>query len=727
MTFTLQLLILSALPASFLALLGYVWWRGGKRQQVVYRWGFTLLATAVWSSGILRAYSGDLFSPYFVFYWGKVSTYAFSLVALGVLLTTWRYLHAPDRPALLAASLSAILGLFAIGLDPLFWPDTLPFVLLPGQPLPHYYLWAAVWITSWVLPLIAAWLLTAQVNRALPASLYRNQVRYWLLTLSLFGLSGVLTSVRQPGQSLWQEIGVLVAILATLVGTISLTHWQLPDLQIAARQLAYRLAGGTAVFALTWLALTVILRAIAYLPPGTDSDLMVILAAGGLATTLVIVYRLADQAARRLFLPVAVGREIALTAYTQASGQFLGVEEIGQLFLRLAQATMGSDDAWLFLAEDGPGGVLVLRPLSSLSAPSLTAAEFAADSPFSHHLRQRSTPLIHYDLGAPERFGQLPDAERAVLDQWQRILYAPLRSGDNLVGMIALGRKQSGEPYDQRDYAELAALCAQVSPLLAQAQQLAGLRQIAEHSFRLNQTLAWQNRQLREMAHLYDQCIQLISPGLKRPFTPIQATLQQLQRSAAGGDSQTLTADLEREINGLRQPLDSLINLAGRVRLRQPFQLEQVQLADVAQSAMRALQTMAKTRQVELAYHEPDYSLPATLADAGQLREAIQNLLHNAIKFNKIGGEVHLYSGIEGGDLYLQIADTGVGIPEERIGTIWDGLSGLALNGNSAKRLGIGLALTQYIIVAHGGRVTASSHYGAGSVFTIYLPLVYPE
>lgn len=725
MTLTLQFLVLSALPASFLALLGYTWWRGGKRQQVVYRWGFTLLATAVWSSGILRFYGH--FSPYFIFYWGMVAIYAFSLAALGVLLTTRRYLHAPDRPAWLAIGVGVVLWLLSIVLDPLFWPAHLPFALLPGQPVRHFDLWAAVWITSWALPLIAAWLLTAQVDRALPASLYRNQVRYWLLTLVLFGLGGSLTSIRQPGQRLWQEIGVLVVILAALVGTISLTHWQLPDLRIALRQLAYRLFGATAVFLLTWLSLWLILYGIVNLPPGTDANLMVILAAAVVAVLLLVIYRLANQLARRIFLPAASRRETALAAYDQTVGQFPEVERVGQLFLRLTQATVGSEDAWLFVAEDGPGGVLVLWLLSSLTPQSLPAAEFAADSPFSRHLRQQTRPLIHYDLGAPEHFGQLPETERATLEGWQRILYAPLRSGDNLVGMIALGRKQSGEPYDQRDYAELAALCAQASPLLAQAQQLAGLRQIAEHSFRLNQTLTWQNRQLRELATLYDQCVQLISPGLKRPFPPIQEKLQQLQRATAGSDSQTLAAEVEREINGLRQPLDSLINLTTRVRLRQPFQLEPVHLADVAHSAIRALQPMAKARQVEVTYHEPDYSLPVTLADAEQLREAVQNLLHNAIKFNKIGGEVHLYSGVEGGDLYLQVADTGVGIPKERIGSIWDGLGGLALNGNSAKRLGIGLALTHYIVAAHGGRVSASSRYGAGSVFTIYLPLLYPE
>jgi two-component system, OmpR family, sensor histidine kinase SenX3 len=717
-----QLLVLGALPASFLALLVYAWWRGEKRRRVVYRWSLALLATAVWSSGILRFYSD--FNPFLAFYWGKVATYAFSLAALGILLTTQRYLRIPKQPTLLNSGLSAALWLLALVLDPLFWPAELPFALLPGQPMRHFDLWVAVWIASWSLPLIAAWLLTAQANRALPASLYRNQVRYWLLTLSLFGISGILTTIRQTGQTFWQESGVLVAIFAALVGTISLTHWQLPDFQIVARQLTYRLSAALATFFLTWLALSLVLLGVRRLPPEVNADLIVLLASAGVVVLLLAVYRLAHKLARRLFLPVAAGREAALAAYNQAVGQFPELEPMGKQFLRLAQATVGSEEAWLFLAEDGPGGVLLLRPLATLTPHPLTPAEFAANSLFSRHLRQQKVPLIHYDLSAPEFLGQLPEEEWALLTAWGRILYAPLRHGDNLVGVIALGRKQSGEPYDSHDYAALATLCDQASPLLAQAQQLAALRQVAEHGFRQNQKLVWQNRQLWEMARLYDQCMQLISPGLKRPFTSIEEKLQQLHQDAA---NQPLTTGLEREIRGLRQPLDSLVNLATRIRQRPLFHLEQVHLTDVVQSAIAALHSLAEARQVEVTYHEPEYSLPFILADQQQLQEAVQSLLHNAIKFNKIGGEVQISSGLEEGDLFLRLADTGVGIPEERLSSIWDGLSGLALNGNGPVRLGIGLPLAQYIVAAHGGRIAASSRYGAGSVFTVYLPLAYLE
>ena len=79
-----------------------------------------------------------------------------------------------------------------------------------------------------------------------------------------------------------------------------------------------------------------------------------------------------------------------------------------------------------------------------------------------------------------------------------------------------------------------------------------------------------------------------------------------------------------------------------------------------------------------------------------------------------------------GSDLFLRVVDTGVGIPPDRLERVWAGLSKLKVNGNGRSG-GMGLALSRFIILAHGGRVEAQSKYGAGSVFTIHLPLYFGE
>jgi signal transduction histidine kinase len=113
------------------------------------------------------------------------------------------------------------------------------------------------------------------------------------------------------------------------------------------------------------------------------------------------------------------------------------------------------------------------------------------------------------------------------------------------------------------------------------------------------------------------------------------------------------------------------------------------------------------------------------------LTEAAQHLLHNAIKFNKIGGVVRIECGVTGGEVYMHVADTGVGIPADRLDSIWSGLAEFQNGRNGSRRPtkgpGLGLALTHFIISAHSGRVEAESKYGSGSRFAFYLPLVLDE
>jgi hypothetical protein len=143
-----QLLLVSILPLSFLGMLVYLWLRSSKRRQVLYRWSFVLLAAAVWASSVLRFYGDGRFSPVLIFNWSIVGAYAFSLAALGVLLTTKRYMFVAARPGNTALVISLILWSGALALDPLSsgawsgrllcWPDSLcaSSTCGPGSGLP---------------------------------------------------------------------------------------------------------------------------------------------------------------------------------------------------------------------------------------------------------------------------------------------------------------------------------------------------------------------------------------------------------------------------------------------------------------------------------------------------------------------------------------------------------------------------------------------------------------
>lgn len=110
--------------------------------------------------------------------------------------------------------------------------------------------------------------------------------------------------------------------------------------------------------------------------------------------------------------------------------------------------------------------------------------------------------------------------------------------------------------------------------------------------------------------------------------------------------------------------------------------------------------------------------------DKNMLKTIIRNLLTNAIKFTKRGGEVSLNIEIIGNEAIVSISDNGIGIGEENIKNIWDTLRSNRLDGTEGEKgTGLGLAICKEFVEKHGGRIWVESEIGKGSDFKFTLPL----
>jgi signal transduction histidine kinase len=108
--------------------------------------------------------------------------------------------------------------------------------------------------------------------------------------------------------------------------------------------------------------------------------------------------------------------------------------------------------------------------------------------------------------------------------------------------------------------------------------------------------------------------------------------------------------------------------------------------------------------------------------DADRLTLAVQNLISNAIRYTPTGGSVGINSDIKNQNLFIEISDTGPGIPIEEQGTIFEPFT----RGSTARRfsqgMGLGLTITKDLVEAHGGTVTLVSSPGKGSTFQLKIP-----
>jgi signal transduction histidine kinase len=112
-------------------------------------------------------------------------------------------------------------------------------------------------------------------------------------------------------------------------------------------------------------------------------------------------------------------------------------------------------------------------------------------------------------------------------------------------------------------------------------------------------------------------------------------------------------------------------------------------------------------------------------ADRGRLRQAIANLVDNAIKYTADGGRVEIEAFQKDQQAVLLVRDTGIGIAPQDLPRIWERLY-RGDKSRSQRGLGLGLSLVKAIVQAHRGRVEAATNPLGGSIFALYLPLSRP-
>jgi signal transduction histidine kinase len=112
-------------------------------------------------------------------------------------------------------------------------------------------------------------------------------------------------------------------------------------------------------------------------------------------------------------------------------------------------------------------------------------------------------------------------------------------------------------------------------------------------------------------------------------------------------------------------------------------------------------------------------------ADRDRLRQALANVVDNAVKYTPHGGRISIAASREGTAVRIEVSDTGPGIPPADLPRIWDRLY-RGDQSRAERGLGLGLSLVRAIVTAHGGTVEVRSTPGQGSTFIIMLPAPSP-
>ncbi len=217
------------------------------------------------------------------------------------------------------------------------------------------------------------------------------------------------------------------------------------------------------------------------------------------------------------------------------------------------------------------------------------------------------------------------------------------------------------------------------------------------------------------------------SHELKTPVTSIQTLAEALEVSVKDDPDRViaLTNQLSSEAERLARLVRDLLDLR-RLEERGPLERAPVDLAELARRVVAEQISRAEQRQVELSVDAPERAMVAGVV--GDLEVIVKNLVANAIQYNRSGGSVEVTIAPEDGMQRVRVTDTGIGIPQQDLGRIFERFYRVdTARSRATGGTGLGLSIVRHAVERHGGTIHVESLLGEGTTFTVRLPIGSPD
>ncbi|OGY21186.1 MAG: hypothetical protein A2126_02645 [Candidatus Woykebacteria bacterium GWB1_45_5] len=250
------------------------------------------------------------------------------------------------------------------------------------------------------------------------------------------------------------------------------------------------------------------------------------------------------------------------------------------------------------------------------------------------------------------------------------------------------------------------------------------VEELASSVNHMAQTLRSNIEALKELDKLKDEFIMIASHNLRTPIVTIQGYLEYFKNLKLEETSRNYLTRIDvslKELSGLTEELIGIVSMESK---REGLAKQETDIKGLLEEAVRGFSSSALEKKINIVFEFPESALPKPNIDKFKIIQAVNNLIDNAIKFNKEGGQVTIGVRKKGNDLLVSVADTGIGIEKEKEHLVF----GKFARGTSVLRYdytgtGLGLYVTKLIINAHGGKIWFESIPGKGATFYFTLPI----
>lgn len=216
-----------------------------------------------------------------------------------------------------------------------------------------------------------------------------------------------------------------------------------------------------------------------------------------------------------------------------------------------------------------------------------------------------------------------------------------------------------------------------------------------------------------------------VSHELRTPLTAIQGFAETLLGGALSdsGHNREFVQTIHSKAVQLTRMVDDLLDLSAIESGAKPLESRPVLLRELIQSALTELAPLAEKEGVKIRLLDMSDPALSLNADPGQMKRVLLNLIENAVKFNRTGGNVEISAQSAGRQVVIEVKDTGMGIDQDDLERVFERFY-RAEKGRAREKggTGLGLAIAKHIVESHGGKIEAESRVPAGSTFRVILP-----
>jgi two-component system phosphate regulon sensor histidine kinase PhoR len=236
--------------------------------------------------------------------------------------------------------------------------------------------------------------------------------------------------------------------------------------------------------------------------------------------------------------------------------------------------------------------------------------------------------------------------------------------------------------------------------------------------------LAQDLTRIRRLETVRRDFISNLSHELRTPLASLKALTETLQDGALEDPpaARRFIDQIQIEVDAITQMVTELLELSRIESGRLSLDRKHLDPYDLLVSASKRMSLQAERARLTLRV-ECMEDLPNVNIDLQRLEQVLVNLIHNAVKFTRAGGEIVLLAEKGIGEVRFAVRDTGIGIPEEDVSRIFERFYRVDKS-RAGSGTGLGLSIAKHIVEAHGGKIWAESVERQGSTFYFTIPTV---